>query len=181
MTDKNQKLAWLIYFLFMLPLISILISNIIYNDNEGYVAAYFSIMQFFAILIFGILGVSFAILGFLGNNDNITPISGLGLMLILLFMVFFYFSKTKNKAYNAVFEDKKTVITDNYALLDVPNSRSPNEYFLYIGEHDISNTNERVYINEKTYRKLISKNSYVLTITYQPKAQILYDLQIAPK
>ncbi len=181
---SNEKLAWIIYFLLLLPIVSVLISSIIANDNEGYISVYFSIMYFLTISIFGILGLAFGVMGLFGSNENITPLVGLGLMLILLTVVIFYFPKSKNKVYNAIFENKITVVTDNYGLWDIPSSRSPTEYYLYIGENgkdDIGKTDDRVSINEKTYRQLMIKKESILTITYQPKAEILYDLQISTK
>lgn len=182
--DNNKKLAWIIYFLLLLPIVSVLISSIIANDNESYISVYFSIMDFLTISIFGILGLAFGVMELFGNNENITPLVGLGLMLILLTVVIFYFPKSKNKVYNAIFENKITVVTDNYGLWDIPSSRSPTEYYLYIGENgkdDIGKTDDRVSINEKTYRQLMIKKESILTITYQPKAEILYDLQISTK
>ncbi len=182
--DSNKKLAWIIYFLLLLPIVSVLISSIIANDNKSYISVYFAIMDFLTISIFGILGLAFGAMRLLGNNENITPLVGLGLMLILLTMVIFYFPKSKNKVYNAIFENKITVVTDNYGLWDISSSRSPTEYYLYIGENgkdDIGKTDDRVSINEKTYRQLMIKKESILTITYQPKAEILYDLQISTK
>ncbi|WP_066805524.1 hypothetical protein [Moraxella oblonga] len=98
-------------------------------------------------------------------------------LIVVLFIPYIFITsldKVVDKWYYTLFEHKKVVVTDNYTLQKYE-YRGNYSYYLSFNE------NQTVRINKSTYQKLKVNTVYELTITYQPKAEILYEIQMVEK
>lgn len=79
--------------------------------------------------------------------------------------------------YDIILDEKIVVSVNDYELNKEKTFYRGDNYVYYLK----FNKSEMVRINPTTYHKLYGNDKYHLIITYKPKAEILYDLQISSK
>ncbi|STZ56437.1 Uncharacterised protein [Moraxella lacunata] len=147
--------------------------------NEGYFAVFETIIICLFLIVFAIVGIINTIYICIKTKGASSSLD-IGFLILILVMVggsIFIGSFAIKPLYYTIFETKTTTTTYEYYLKSFENQKRAGayEYYLYFDD------DTRVKINKTTYQKLRLNNEYSLKLTYKPKAEILYDLQISLK
>lgn len=165
----------------LLASIFVFVMGLLPDLKEGYVASYMYVAKLFVFLAPVGIGLDIWSEQLMASNKKLTFIAKLRLFLFGFYILFVCFSDVGSRAYYAIFEKQKTVTINQYKMYFAD---KPYLHFNTVGEKDIMLYDYKVPINEHSYNRLnrLDVNSDVdIIITYKPKAQILYDLQILPK
>ena len=130
-----------------------------------------------AFFLFGIVSFIYIFFKAIPNFKSFAQMIGfLAFVLVFIFSALFFVEKAVTPALYVVFENKKTIITSDYQVKSYQQAKrvGVDNYFLYF-DHN------KVQINKSTYQKLRTGQIYDLTVTYKPRAEVLYDLQISQK
>lgn len=147
-----------------------------FDIHEGAWAVVSELNQIFLFFVFiGGIGV-YAIYTISPDNyDNWWEfIKNLVVALSIPYLFITFLDDVMDKWYYTLFEHKKVVVTDNYVL---KRYEYRGNYRYYLSFDD----SQTVRINKSTYQKLKVNTVYDLTITYQPKAEIVYEIKMVEK
>lgn len=180
---QPQATYWAIA-IFLLSLIIYLALVDDLNIYEGKIAVLYYITQIILINVVGIFVWVFFIIGVIKDKNSLGRslfMTGFYIILICLFFGFFI-SKNTISGYHLLFDKNIVVKTKNYSVakevIETNVGRGLNDgvYYYIVFNDDII-----LRINKDTYDYFENKTDDEIIITYKPKAEILYDLQISSK
>lgn len=180
---QPQTTYWAIaIFLLSLTIYLALVDDL--NIYEGKIAVLYYIAQVILINVVGVFVWIFFVIGVIKDKKTLGRsffMSGFYIVLISMFFAFFI-SKNSIYGYHILFDKNIIVKTKNYnvakEVIETNVGRGLNDGVYY---YIVFDNNIILRINKDTYHYFENKIDYEIIITYKPKAQILYDLQILPK
>lgn len=180
---QPQTTYWAIA-IFLLSLIIYLALVDDLNIYEGKIAVFYYMTQIILINVVGVFIWIFFIIAVIKDKKSLGRSLFMSSFYIILISIFFasFISTSNIYGYYILFDKNIVVKTKNYSVTkevietNVGRGLDDGVYYYIIFDNDV-----KLRINKDTYHYFENKIDYEIIITYKPKAEILYDIQILPK